>query len=95
MTNGEDDMSDTTTSAASLDYQREQGRKTRAAILATIARMERDGERPTVRAIAAELPVSRGAVGQHVKLLADHGLVETKRGRHGWVRLTDTGRLVN
>lgn len=81
-------------SVTQLDYQRKAGRSARQMILTTIAGMERAGQRPTVRAIADAVGISRGSVGRHVRVLATAGLVTVTRGRLGMVTLTDAGRLM-
>lgn len=79
---------------APLEYQKEQGREARAAILSAVLAMEREGKRSTTRAIGRRIGLSHVSVGRHCRTMETAGLVTITRGRYGRVELTEAGKLI-
>lgn len=69
------------------------GPATRRAILEALRRLLDAGERASVDALAAETGIPRGTVARQLGILRRAGLVETRRGTTGFIRLTDAGRI--
>ena len=71
-------------------YEREAGKKARAAILEHL----REHETATTRELAAIVGLSQQATHLHAKRLRDGGFVHIRTGRNGGVGLTEAGRIV-
>lgn len=79
---------------APLEYQKDDGRKARTAILRALRDIEAKGERGTVRAVAGVVGLSSAGTYVHITVLREAGLVETVgRGRYSYTRLTEAGKI--
>lgn len=75
-----------------LEYEQQRGKTAREAILDAVERMEEAEIRPTTRAIAAEVGLSKSTISEHVSVLIEQGWLRTVTGRSGGIYMTDAGR---